>query len=390
MITYTLIFSNLVLLLISFILFRNRFHFKPLAGVPDNRINALPEDQLPEISVCIPARNEEATIQRCAESLLGQDYPRYRVHVLDDRSEDRTGAILGSLKQKYPERFEVHQGEPKPDGWLGKQWACHQLSLHARGSILLFADADTWFEPDVLRKTAAAFVNYKIDMLTIWPRQHLKSFWENVSIPLVYYALLGFLPTHYMFQKPLWMPVFLYRKFAPVFAAACGQFIAIRTPAYHLAGGHAAVRDQVVEDVELARLARKHHLRVLMMHGMETVNCRMYSSEQDMRLGFRKNFLAGFGYNLPLFIASAFLHLAVFVLPFFFLFITPYTNDILFASSAIAMVLLHRLLLAAWFGWNPAYAFTHPVGVLWFQYLGITVLADYLMKRKITWKNRQI
>ncbi|TVQ14101.1 MAG: glycosyltransferase [Balneolaceae bacterium] len=387
---YLLIVSNLILLVISFNLIRNRFLFRPLSSVPDTRLRGLPEGSYPEISVCIPARNEENNIARCVESLINQEYVSYTIHVLDDNSDDGTGRILDTLASVYPDKLRVYRGRPKPEGWLGKQWACHQLSEYATGDLLIFADADTWFEPDVLKKTASAFVNYGADMITVWPRQHLETFWEKLIIPLVYYALTGFLPTHYTFQKPLWMPAYFYGRFAPLFSAACGQFIAFRSFAYHLIGGHVSVKADVVEDVELAKLSRKNNLQVLMLHGMETVNCRMYTNQREIREGFRKNFLAGFGYNLPLFILSAVGHIIVFVVPFLVPFFSTNPAAILMSVSAISLIMLHRLLLAVWFKWNLAYALTHPLAVLWFQYLGIIVLADYLLKRNITWKKRAI
>jgi chlorobactene glucosyltransferase len=388
--TYLLIASNLILLAISFNLIRNRFLFKPLSSVPNTRLRGLPAHSYPSISVCIPARNEENNIGRCVESLLSQQYESFQILVLDDNSEDGTGVVLDALGKDHPDKLNVYRGRSKPDGWLGKQWACQQLSEYATGDLLIFADADTWFEPDVLLKTASAFTNYGADMITVWPRQHLESFWERLLIPLVYYALIGFLPTHYTFQKPLWMPVFFYGKYAHLFAAACGQFIAFRSYAYHLIGGHESVKADVVEDVELAKLFRKNKLQVLMLHGMGSVNCRMYTNHREIREGFRKNFLAGFGYNLPIFIISAIGHIIVFVFPFVVPFVTSDPTALLMSVSAVTLILLHRLLLASWFRWNMAYSFIHPVAVLWFQYLGIVVLADYLLKRKITWKNRPI
>lgn len=387
---YLLIITNLILLVLSFVLIRNRFMFRPLSSVPDDILSGLPSESRPSVTVCIPARNEEKTIKRCVESILTQNYDSIEVLVLNDHSDDATGSILDNLAKANPGKLNVFQGKPKPEGWLGKQWACQQLSEYATTDLLVFADADTWFEPDAIQKTASAFQNYNADMLTVWPSQHLETFWEKTLIPLVYYALLSFLPTHYTFRRPLWMPALFYNRFGSVFAAACGQFIAFRSFAYHLIGGHASVRTEVVEDVELARLTLKNRMKVLMLHGVGTVNCRMYTNQREIREGFRKNFLAGFRYNIPLFFLSAAVHILVFVFPFIVPFLTTDPLILLLSVSAIILILLHRLLLASWFNWNFIYTFTHPVGVLWFQYLGITVLTDYLLKRKITWKNRSI
>ncbi|MFU8860712.1 MAG: glycosyltransferase [Cyclonatronaceae bacterium] len=387
---HLLIATNLILFALSFILIRNRFLFRPLQSVPGHRLSGLPPGPRPSVTVCIPARNEENTIQRCVESILAQNYDSVQVFVLNDHSEDATGEILDELVKANPEKLRIFQGKRKPEDWLGKQWACNQLTEYATTDLLVFADADTWFEPDAILKTVSAFEHYDADMLTVWPRQYLETFWEKTLIPLVYYSLLSFLPTHYTYRKPLWMPALFYRRFGSVFAAACGQFIAFRSFAYHSIGGHTSVRNEVVEDVELARLTLKNKMKVLMLHGKGTVNCRMYTSQREIREGFRKNFLAGFRYNIPLFILSAIVHILVFVFPFAVPFLTADPTILLLSVSAIVLILLHRLLLATWFNWDFVYILTHPIGVLWFQFLGITVLSDYLFKRKITWKNRSI
>jgi chlorobactene glucosyltransferase len=388
--TTLLIISNIVLLVISLILFRNRILFGPLSEIPDDRLDSLANEDKPVVSICIPARNEEANIRRCIESLIRQDYQKYEILVLDDQSTDDTGNILSDLKSLNPGKIRIMHGQKKPDDWLGKQWACHQLSMQATGDIILFADADTWFEPQTVRQTAASFFNYDIDMLTVWPQQHLETFWENIIIPLVYYALVGFLPVHYVYRKPRWMSAGQYMNTAHLFAAACGQFIAFRNYAYQSIGGHHAVKNLIIEDVALAKLAKKNGLRLMMMHGMNSVHCRMYVNESMIRQGFQKNFLAGFGNNIPLFGISAVLHLVVFVLPFIAPLFSLQPSVLMLSGMAVLLILLHRFLLAGWFHWNPLYIFLHPLGVLWFQLLGIIVVIDYVTGRKTFWKNRQI
>lgn len=130
-----------------------------------------------------------------------------------------------------------------------------------------------------------------------------------------------------------------------------------------------------------------------MFHGVGSVECRMYKSHKELFSGLRKNFLAGFGNSLPLFILAAIIHLIVFLLPWpalIYGYLT-FNNPILFFSiSAITITLLHRLVLASWFRWDPLFAFTHPVGVIWFQALGLVKIADRLTGRKTHWKGRQV
>lgn len=386
---YLLYIATGYLALTSIVLLRNRVNFTRLLSAEHTDFSG----QSPKLSICVPARNEERSIERCILSALAQEYPNFEVIVLDDRSEDATARILAQLSHQYPDRLRVMSGRPKPDDWLGKPWACRQLADTASGDILLFADADTWFEKDMASRVVRTMGRHVIDFLTVWPRQKLGSFWERMIIPLVYYALLSLLPAQYVYRAPRWMPPPLRRLFAPYFAAACGQFMVFKTEAYRAIGGHRAVKDRVVEDVELAKRVKRKGLAMRMYYGGDTVACRMYRSPGEIYRGFRKNFLAGFGHHIPLFGAAGLLHLIVYVLPFFTLaagVISNATGLILWSALPVALILYHRILLAFWFGWNPIYGLLHPVAVLWFQYLGIRVLWDYYKGEKTSWKGRPV
>ncbi|MDX1586492.1 MAG: hypothetical protein R3222_07105, partial [Balneolaceae bacterium] len=114
---------------------------------------------------------------------------------------------------------------------------------------------------------------------------------------------------------------------------------------------------------------------------------------RELREGFSKNFLAGFNHNIPVFLLMALLHLVVFILPFFTLPVGILAGDLLMtlaSGSCIALILLHRFVLAAWFDWKPSYAFLHPVAVFWFQWLGIKLVVNHLSGKKNTWKGRTV
>lgn len=386
---YLLYLASGYLAVTSIILLRNRVSFTPLFSAKGTSFS----EQSPKVSICVPARNEEQTIERCLRSALAQNYPNLEVLVLDDRSGDETGNILAQLQRHHPGRLAVLQGEPKPSDWLGKPWACHQLSEAASGDILIFADADTWFEKELAARVVRTMGRHVIDFLTVWPEQKLGSFWEKMIIPLVYYALLSLLPTSYVYRAPRWMPPPLRRIFAPYFAAACGQFMAFKRNAYQAIGGHHAVKQEVVEDMELAKRIKRAGFTMRMYNGEQTVSCRMYRSLKGISQGFRKNFLAGFGYNAPLFAAGGLLHLVVYVLPLFTLAIGLYfdqTRLMVWSLIPMALMLGHRLLLAFWFGWNPLFGLLHPVSVLWFQYLGFRILRDHFSGHRANWKGRPV
>lgn len=385
-ITWLLFFALFYLIVTSLIFIRNRIELTSLYQEKS-------QSYTPGISVCIPARNEEDTINTLLHSLVNQTWTQYDVHVLDDESADNTFSIAESYHKKYRDRFFVHKGEKKPDDWLGKPWACHQLAKKCDGEILLFLDADTEVQPDTLEKISASFEYYQLDMLTVWPKQKLVTFWEQSVIPVVYYTLFSLLPSIYVYRDPGWMPRFFRKKFRPKFAAACGQCLAFKRSVYHSVGGYVSVKNKVVDDVELAKIVKKNGYVLRMFSGIGSVSCRMYRNKKELFAGFRKNFLAGFNHSMPLFITAGTLHLIVFVLPFITLFISFFADDsvIFFLSVAsVSLILLQRLILAVWYELNPIYSFTHPIGVLWFQFLAVVKIRDYFSGKSTHWKDRKV
>lgn len=377
------------LLFTSGILYLNKQDFKPLHPTPRNYF----DQQAPKVSICIPARNEADSIERCIRSAINQYYPNHRVYVLDDGSTDGTSKILDDLRKEFPEKLTVIHGEPKPPEWMGKAWACQQLSKASTGDILLFIDADTWLEPEATAKTVRTMGHDIVDFITLWPKQKFGSFWERTVIPLVYFALLTLLPSRYVHKAPKWIPPFLKKEMGALFSAACGQFMAFKRKAYDRIGGHASVKDQIVEDLELAKNIRRAGFKMKMYHGKKTISCRMYSSSQELWEGFRKNFLAGFGHNLFLFIGMGLIHLITFILPalaFPFLLIWGPPSYLAICIALIALMLIQRFVIDRWFNWNPLYGLLHPVGVAWFQMLGVQVLLDYLNDESHSWKDRSV
>jgi chlorobactene glucosyltransferase len=371
------------------ILLLNKRDFKPLQPTPRHYFH----EQAPEVSICIPARNEANSIERCVRSAVDQQYPNHQVYVLDDGSTDGTSEILSGLSQTLNGKLTVLSGQPKPDHWLGKSWACHQLSEQATGEILIFIDADTWLEPEATAKTVRTMGRDVLDFATLWPEQKFGTFWEKTVIPLVYHALLTLLPSRYVYRAPKLLPSFLKKKTAPLFAAACGQFMAFKRKAYKAIGGHKSVKNHIVEDVELAKNIKRGDFKMRMYHGANTVSCRMYSSGKDLWEGFRKNFLAGFGHNAFLFIGMSLLHIIAFILPLLalpFLLVFGAAKLVLFCLAAIFLMLFQRFIIDRWFGWKLRYGILHPLGVGWFQALGIQVLIDYFQGKSAKWKQRNI
>lgn len=382
--SYILFLSLFFLILTSLVLWRNRFEFRSLASISHSD-----DPVFPKISICIPARNEEKVIERCVRSALQQNYPSFELLVLDDRSTDQTSLILTEL-QASSVRLKIINGVEKPDDWLGKPWACHHLAQQATGDLLLFIDADVWLEPETLRNLAEQMKT--TDALTVWPNQKVVGFWEELIVPTIYFALLTMLPAIYVERAPRWMPAFLKPLLAPKFVAACGQFIAFHRKTYETIGGHESVKDQVVEDMELARRLKNGDHKLTMRNGIGAVHCRMYTSGSEIWHGFQKNFLAGFG-NIFEFIFMGVVHFLVFLFPFWTLFkgISKEQSGLIILSIAVIIIpILQRFTLHTWFGWNKKVAFLHALSVGWFQLLALKSLMNRIFNIKTTWKGRQV
>lgn len=397
-------------------LFRNRLYFLPLKEMNVVEISPLKEgislvDDSPAtagppsykdqtsvntsifLSICIPARNESERIQPLLDSLSKIKANGVEILVLDDASTDNTRDVLERYAPRFKMPFRMLSGSERPQGWLGKPWACHQLSLKAHGRILLFLDADVIVSQRFIEDVKDHFNYSGQGLLTLWPIQILGSFWEKAVIPLVYYALLTLLPIVYQRRAPRWMPDFLYDRYKHIFAAACGQCIAITREAYDAVGGHEGVKSAVVEDVALAKLVRQSGFRVSMGSGHEAIQCRMYTSNSEMFSGFKKNFFDGFERNIPLFTFMGILHLVVFILPFFTLMYAAVSGSFLLGVLSLLPITLaatSRLFLNFWMGWPQWTVLLHPAGVLWFQWLSIRIGIDQLTGKKTSWKGRPV
>ena len=278
-----------------------RREIKSYSANPD--LEGLRRPMMPSVSVLIPARNEAGVIGRTVSQLLAQDYPYLDVHLLDDQSEDGTGDVARSAAANDP-RFHLHTGQPLPPGWLGKNWACHQLAQSAQGDIFVFLDADVQCQPTAIRALVDLMENEQSAAATVWPTQITVTWGERLVVPLMAWAILAYLPV---------LPVHYSQWTA--FAAANGQCLALRRIPYQTIGGHEAVRNNVVEDVALARLIKQHNFRLRMADGAGLILCRMYQNWAQVRAGFAKNILVGHGNSIPFLILSTVFHWLLFIVP---------------------------------------------------------------------------
>lgn len=266
----------------------------------------------PRVSILIPARNEAAVIGATVRALLRQTYPDFEIVLLDDHSQDGTADVARAAAVEFArlrgsvddeDKLRIVTGLPLPEGWLGKTWACHQLSNYAVGDVLLFTDADVIWDEQALAALLAHMARTGADLLTVWPTQRTETAAERLIVPLMALVILGYLP----------VPLVHHTPFA-IAAAANGQCLLFRRRPYSEIGGHMAVRAEIVEDIQLARRIKRRGFRLRMADGAGLIACRMYRSWPEVRDGFAKNITAGYGGPIGLLLGTLF-HWLVFIAP---------------------------------------------------------------------------
>lgn len=236
------------------------------------------------VSLLLPVRDEAHRVGPCLEALLAQrEVPDLEILVLDDGSTDETAAVVRAVVDDDP-RVRLVAGQDLATGWLGKPHACAQLAAEARGSVLVFVDADVVLEPHAVAATVSMLRDTGLDLVCPYPRQVAVTVGERLVQPLLQWSWLTFLPLRVAEGSG-----------RPSMVAANGQLLACDTRAYAAAGGHGGVRTSVLEDVELARAFVRNGARCAVVDGTDLATCRMYGSWDELRAGYAKSLWAAFG-----------------------------------------------------------------------------------------------
>jgi chlorobactene glucosyltransferase len=297
-----LLLADLIWLRVLWLLWRGVVKW-PLVGTDEEReVSGLGEpSEAPLVLVFIPARNEAAHVENALRSVLAQDYSNFIIRFIDDQSTDNTLAIAKRLAEES-HRLEVFEGKNRPPGWLGKPWALYQLTQGARADWFLFVDADIVLHPRALSQAMDKARHYQADLFSFGVNVELESFWQRVVGISTAIITAAVVPVVHV-NDP--------RKSA---AFAAGGFMLFRRDAYFAIGGHEAVKDEMIEDVVLARRVKAHALRLILLSAPELAKTHYYGTLRDIWRAARKSAHAFSGFGLGGLIAyTALLFLSAFV-----------------------------------------------------------------------------
>ncbi|MGC4805766.1 glycosyltransferase [Micromonospora sp. DT233] len=239
------------------------------------------------VAVLLPLRDEADRLTPCLRGLLAQrGVADLRIVVLDDGSTDGTADVVRAVAGDDP-RVTLRAGVAPPPGWLGKPYACHQLAGHAApaATALVFVDADVVLAPYAVAAAVTELRAARVTLLSPYPKIVTVTAADRLVQPLLQWLWLTFLPLRAM-----------ERSARPSLAAAGGQFLVVDRAGYAAAGGHGAVRDRILEDIELARSVKRSGGRIALADGSRLATCRMYDDWPQLRDGYTKSLWASFGH----------------------------------------------------------------------------------------------
>jgi glycosyltransferase involved in cell wall biosynthesis len=328
-----------------------------------------PNDNL--VSILVPARNEEKNIGPLLSSLTNQDYQNIEILIFDDKSTDNT-AMMIKKAAKLDNRIRYISADSLPEGWLGKNFACHTLSEKACGKYFLFLDADVIIGDHVIKNSIASIEKEELGLLSFFPVQVMCTMAEKITVPNMNYILLSLLPL-----------VFVQKSKNPAVAAANGQFMFYHSEVYRMYNPHSILRNKNVEDIEAARYLKMNGVRISCRAAGENIKCRMYTSYEDAIDGFSRNIIMYFGNSFLLatlfWLVTSFGFLIVYFIFhdfWFYIYLLTVALTRIFTSITSKQPVLQNLLLII------------PQQIT----MGIIIYKAFLnkVKKNMVWKDRNI
>jgi chlorobactene glucosyltransferase len=344
--------------------------------------------RFPKVSVILPARNEGQYIARCLDSLLGQDYPNFEIIAINDSSTDGTGEIMKTYAANDLRVMHI-DASPKPEGWTGKNWACYQGFLRARGELLMFTDADSKHLPSTMSLAVGHLMSENLEALTAVPRLICNDFWTKMTLPV--------------------LATFLHTRFSPIrvndpntkTGYFFGSFFIITRSTYEAIGTHEGVKEELVEDGALGGKVKASKFRMKMVRGEPHIDAVWARDLTTLWQGLRR-------FMIPVYyqdkVDAYMMAMAVFFILFAPFASLPYlplvasfagntsSFQILFGLqiSAIALIMVTtavqcRLAIFE----SPMYAFAAPLSGALISLSFMSAIADAKKKGAVSWRDRK-
>jgi chlorobactene glucosyltransferase len=283
----------------------------------------------PKVSIILPARNEEMFIEKCINSLLEQDYQNYEIIAINDRSDDNTGEIIKKIAKKNSRVVYVH-AEPKPEKWIGKNWACMEGFRKASGELLLFTDADTFHTKKIISLAVDHLMSEELDALTVIPKMLCLDWWTKITLPV----LSTFLHTRFSALR--------VNDSSKKTGYFFGSFFIIKRKTYESVGTHEAVKTDIVEDGALGKKVKEQGFKLKMVRGEHLVEA-VWARDWATLWHALKRLI------IPLYIQSNKIAVGIFVAVLFLLFM-PFpilAYSVLFVNLSESFIILFGVSLLA-------------------------------------------
>ncbi len=326
----------------------------------------------PFVSVIVAARNEQRNIREALKSLLKLRYPSFEVIVVDDRSDDATGSILDEMAMECLQLKVIHV-ETLPEGWLGKNHALWYGSMHARGDLLLFTDADIVMEPTVLNRAVSFMTGNKLDHLAASP---------SMRMPTLLLGMFGsaFIVIFSLFARP-WKA----RDPNSYFHIGIGAFNLIRRDVYRNIGGHETIRLRPDDDIKLGKIIKRSGYRQDIVYAPEYLEVEWYASLGEVIKGLEKNAFSGTDYRVSLVLAGVLFHSCCSIWPFMAMFVTNGMTQVFYVLTA-ALILFTVADSSRFHRSSPWYALGYPLTSTLFVYILLRTMVLNVIQGGIYWR----
>jgi len=338
----------------------------------------------PKVSIILPARNEEEFIGKCLNSLTNQDYENYEIIVIDDSSEDDTGKIIAEYAKKHSNVIPV-SARPKPEGWMGKNWACMEGYGKATGELLLFTDADTTHAKNVITLAVTHLNSFNLDALSSIPKMLTFDFWTNITLPMI----STFLHTRFSalnVNNPAKKTGYFF-----------GSFFILKKTTYQEIGMHEGVKHEIIEDGALGKKVKESGYKMKMVRGEHLIEA-IWARDKSTLWNALKRLM------VPLYLQSGKIAIGIFFAIVFLLFvpfpifaisaslpIESISGKVLCMTSAIASILIYAgaiIEVKVGLKLKLAYALFAPLG----SFVVILGFLSGLLQAKrtssVTWRGR--